>query len=212
MGILDWLLGRRAPQQLTPPKLAVPPQKRAVPPSVSAPVAAPNGLVVTIKRPGGVVETKVVEPDGSTFEDWVADMEKKRVPESHAPRMRKAVIDEATLSVADLREVDSIRARIKGVGHWITDKERDTFGGTHYLLVREPTNEHDANAIAIYGRGRKVGYVSSAKASALASILDSLPFDAFRVAGASTIEHSTRLWADIPRIPALRAFAKGHVR
>ncbi|GGE86520.1 HIRAN domain-containing protein [Mycetocola zhadangensis] len=205
MGILDWLLGRTPPKRPT----ATTSQKRSTPPVIT-PVAAPKGLAVTINRPGGIVETKVVEPDGTTFDDWVADMEKKESPAARQPRIQKVSVDERALSILDIRGVDSIRVRIVGSAYCLTHKERDTFGGAEYLLKPEPENKHDPHAIAVYGRGRKVGYVSSAKASALSGILATMPFDAFRIAGASTTESSSRMWADLPRLPALRTFAKGH--
>ncbi len=117
-------------------------------------------------------------------------------------------VDVASLRVLDLRELPSIRMRIKGSANWVSDLERAKFGGTDYLLVREPNNEYDDSAVAVHGKGRKVGYVSAAKAAGLAPILDSLPFNAFEVSGTSVIENSIRLWVDVPKIAELRQFVK----
>jgi hypothetical protein len=119
------------------------------------------------------------------------------------------VIDPQTLTLLDLHGVPSTRMRIKGSANWVTDQERSEYGGTEYLLLREPENQYDKQALAIYGRGRKVGYVSASKAAALAPILDSLPFDAFSVGGTSVIESSIRLWVDVPKVPDLRKHVTG---
>ena len=122
--------------------------------------------------------------------------------------IKVATVDPSSLRVLDLREVPSTRMRIKGSANWVTAEERSAFGGTGYLLVREPNNEHDSCAVAVYGKGRKVGYVSATKAAALAPILDPLQFDAFSVGGTSVIENSIRLWVDMPKLPDLRQFVK----
>ena len=122
--------------------------------------------------------------------------------------VKSETVDTSSLRILDLRELSFIRMRIKGSANWVSDKERAKFGGTEYLLVREPENSHDTSAIAVHGKGRKVGYVSAAKVAALAPLLDPLPFDAFRVGGTSVIENSIRLWVDIPKIAELRQFLK----
>lgn len=110
------------------------------------------------------------------------------------------------LSVVDFTSLPSVRTRIVGSAHWVSDKERRRYGGSEYLLVREPGNEHDAQAIAVYGLGRKVGHLSAAKAASLASILDRLSADAYRVTGAGADARSVQLWVDLPRVDAIRKF------
>lgn len=75
-------------------------------------------------------------------------------------------------------------------------------------MVREPKNKWDTNAVAVYGKGRKVGHLSEAKVAALAPILDQLSFDAYRVTGAAPADNSIRMWIDVPAVPKLRALAK----
>jgi hypothetical protein len=191
MGLLDWILGRRSRAEQS---------------------AAPKGLTSTIKRADGTVETRVIEDDGTTFADWVEGMEAKNREPSPSPRTKKSVIDESDLSVLDLRAIPSVRARIVGTGNYVSDRQRDTFGGSEYLLVREPRNKHDSNAVVIYGKGRKVGYVSASKAASIAGMLDALNFDAFKVGGAGTATNSSRLWADLPTVPGLRALVAEHKR
>jgi hypothetical protein len=111
--------------------------------------------------------------------------------------------------IADLRDLPSIRTRVKGSAFVVSDANRERFGGTEYELRREPTNPHDSHAVAVYGQGRKVGYISAAKAASVAPLLDALPEVAFVVGGAGVESNSIRLWVDVPSIPALRQYVKG---
>lgn len=122
--------------------------------------------------------------------------------------VKKELINVPALTVLDLKQVESTRMRIVGSANWVSDTARGKFGDTEYLLVREPNNRYDSTAVAVYGNGRKVGYLSAAKAAALTQILVDAPFDAFLVGGTSTIENSIRLWVDVPLLPSLRAFMK----
>ena len=110
--------------------------------------------------------------------------------------------------VADLRDLPSTRYRVKGSAFVVSDANRERFGGTEYQLRREPKNRHDGNAIAIYGQGHKVGYISAAKAASIAPLLDELPEVAFTVSGAGVLGNSIRLWVDVPSIPSLRQYVK----
>lgn len=110
--------------------------------------------------------------------------------------------------VADLRELPCTRYRIKGSAFVVSDLNRERFGGTEYQLRREPKNRHDANAIAVYGQGRRVGYISAAKAASIAPLLDVLPEMAFTVGGMGVVGNSIRLWVDVPSLPALRQYVK----
>jgi len=112
------------------------------------------------------------------------------------------------LRTLDLRGIPSVRIRVKGIANWVDWDERREFGGVGYLLVREPANPYDPNAVAVYGNGRKVGYVSAKRASILAPVLDALPYDAFTVAGAAPNDHSAGMWVDLPKAAELRAFVK----
>lgn len=134
--------------------------------------------------------------------------EQLRTPGPKAPGIKKVTIDDAVLSVLDLRELQSNRFRIVGSAYWVTDSGRYKHGGHDYLLVREPKNKWDPNAVAVYGKGRKVGHLSEAKAAALAPIFDTLPFDAYRVGGAPPTSNSIVMWVDLPTLPKLREFLK----
>jgi hypothetical protein len=130
------------------------------------------------------------------------------VPVSSSLRVKRVVVDEDSLAVLDLRGVKATRTRIVGSAYWVTDVGRAKHGGDEYLLVREPGNKWDANAVAVYGKGRKVGHLSEAKAAALSPIFDLLEFDGFKVAGESVSANSVRMWVDLPSVPALRSFVK----
>jgi hypothetical protein len=166
--------------------------------------AAPT---ITLHRRGQAPVMKVIEPSEGSFDDWLAEMDAKskalRSGQS-APKITVAELDPA-LPLADLRTVESSRFRIVGTAAYLTDDERAVFGGTEYVLVHETDNEHDANAVAVYGRGRKVGYLSAAKAAGIAPQLDRLGAGGYTVGGAGTSEASIRLWVDIPKAAALRA-------
>lgn len=196
MGLLDRLFGRQSPA--TDDAVVAPPTE-----------VTPK-RVVTIKRSDGSIEERIITSDSSTFDEWAAEMKAKSNAVSEGPHEVTPVqIDEARLKVLDLREVPFGRHRIVGSANYVTDAERPRYGGTTYLLVREPENPHDANAVAVYGRGRKVGHLSAAKAAGLAPILDGLGFDAYRISGTAMVGNSIRLWADIPSVTAMRDFAKG---
>jgi hypothetical protein len=51
--------------------------------------------------------------------------------------------------------------------HWSAFSQGDALA-----LVREPDNPHDANAVAVYWRGHKLGYVPRVQNSALAWAMD----------------------------------------
>lgn len=136
-----------------------------------------------------------------------ADERKRRAASRGSSRIVPAYLDKQ-LPRIDLRELPSSRFRIVGTAYWLRDDERARYGGQEYELVREPENEHDENAVAVYGRGRKVGHLSAAKAAALASDLDRLGPASFVVSGDTVSEASMKMWVDIPRVPGLRAFQK----
>ena len=142
-------------------------------------------------------------------DEYMAELDRlDRVQQRRESQVKVAKVDLEALATLDLREVLSTRMRIKGSANWVKDSARPKFGGTEYLLVREPENEFDTSAVAVYGKGRKVGYLSSVKAAGLAPILDPLGFDAFIVGGASVFENSIRLWVDVPVLAELRRFLK----
>ncbi len=122
-------------------------------------------------------------------------------------RRRKVKLDE--LRTMDLSALDAVRMRIKGSAYAVSDAERRRQGGAEYLLIREPDNEVDPSAVAVYGmKGVRVGYVSTARAASLSPLLAQLDADAFKVSGAGATASSIVLWVDVPRVDALRRFVR----
>ena len=122
--------------------------------------------------------------------------------------VRVRTISVEALRIVDLSGLDSVRMRVKGVGHSVTADERDLYGDREYLLVPEPDNPTDPSAVAVYGKGRRVGYVSTSRAATVAPLLAQIGADAYRVTGTGTTPSSSMLWVDIPRMDALRKFAR----
>lgn len=44
--------------------------------------------------------------------------------------------------------------------------------GTEALLVREPTNQHDPNAVAVYIGGKRIGYIPKKQNGVLSQFID----------------------------------------
>lgn len=112
---------------------------------------------------------------------------------------------------ADLRLLDSTRMRIKGIGNYVGWNERNAVGGTEYVLVREPDNVHDSCAVLVLSDGRKVGYVSAARAKILAPLFDTLGSAGYVVGGTGPTSDSAQLWVDIPKADVLRAYVKSRL-
>lgn len=110
---------------------------------------------------------------------------------------------EVPFGVIDLRGLESRRVRVAGVGHYI---DRRVLAWT-YLLEREPRNRYDVNAVRVLLLdGVHVGYVPATAAKSYAPLLDALG-DRFMVTGVGSAgTTSSRLWVDLPRLPALRSF------
>lgn len=122
---------------------------------------------------------------------------------------RRRPVPSAEVSAHDLRELESTRVRVKGTAAYVPGHLREHVGGTEYLLRREPDNPYDTNAIAVYWEGQKVGHVSAVKAAAMAPLLDVLGDTDYLVSGMGAYTRSTRLWVDLPKLPALRAYVRG---
>lgn len=157
--------------------------------------------------PDGVsVDTLIQRSDTAGLDVQAVDSALDSLLEAAAVTVRR--ITPSKLHIMELSDLDSIRTRIKGSAYWVTASERRHYGGREYLLVREPENDADPLAVAVYGNGRKVGHVSAAKAGALFPLLQELEADAFRVTGAGASAQTTVLWVDVPKLDALRK----HVR
>lgn len=75
-----------------------------------------------------------------------------------------------------LRRLGVTIFKVRGVSHYENAARAGDFRPeTPVTLVREPDNEHDPNAVAVYARGadRRAGYVNKQNARRLAKIIDS---------------------------------------
>jgi HIRAN domain len=52
------------------------------------------------------------------------------------------------------------------------DFVKEIWPGEKATLMREPNNEHDKNAVAVWVRGRKVGFIPKLQNKALAPMID----------------------------------------
>lgn len=111
----------------------------------------------------------------------------------------------------DLREIPTVRTRVKGTAYYVRDSQRKNLGALHYYLVREPDNKHDTYAIKVLTpRGRHVGHVAAKRAASMSPLLDIIGAEGYIVAGAAATEHSVALWVDLPSIPELRKYVKAN--
>lgn len=216
MGIMDrWKRSR------TGPKGAHHARREVVTPSIPTPEAAPprsprlgvGGLArrLSSQYPDEVpseVLARAAAAEGLDPEAVRQRIESDRAPaEPLVVRSRRVNVDE--LRVMDLSELESVRLRVRGSAHSVSDAERRRQGGGEYLLIREPDNEVDPTAVAVYGmRGRRVGYVSATRGAMLAPLLAELDADAFKVSGEGATKHSVVLWVDVPKADGLRRFVR----
>lgn len=104
--------------------------------------------------------------------------------------------------LVDLRKDAERSLRVVGSGYWVEKEVIVRFLSGFFFLYREPDNEFDENAVAVYGGERKFGYLSAATAAQYAPLLDQI--------GSHFIvnrddKDRDRMWLRLPRIPKLRA-------
>ncbi len=117
----------------------------------------------------------------------------------------------AHTALPDLRELESARARVERTHYLAHDHERSHGGDRMYVLRREPRNERDRSSVAVYARGRAVGYLSAGRAQAIAPLLDRLGGAAL-INGVGSESGSSRLWVELPVVEALEEFVLAHER
>ena len=114
------------------------------------------------------------------------------------------------LNIIDLTGLEPTRLRVRGTANYIRDSQRAKLIATRWLLIREPKNVHDANAVAVHALdGRKVGYISAKRAALMAPLLDQLNGGAYLVGGVGATPETTALHVDLPRVPVLREHVTG---
>lgn len=107
-------------------------------------------------------------------------------------------------SVQWFPDLESRSMRVVGVGHYLEGAERDQWRSQRVVLVAEPSNPVDANAVtvALLG-GRKVGYLSAGTAKLYQPLL--LELGPISVPSRAD---GRKLWIDVPRVPALRKLSR----
>lgn len=214
VGIMDrWKRARKRPQT------SADKNARPTPPSLTKPTAPrpPRlGIGGLARRLASQYPDEVppeVLAQAAATEGLDPEAVRQRIESERAPgaplvvRPRRVKIDE--LRVMDLSGLDSVRLRIKGSAHSVSDAERRRQGGPEYLLIREPDNEVDPTAVAVYGlRGRRVGYVSATRGAMLSPLLAQLDADAFKVSGEGATRRSIVLHVNVPKADALRSFVR----
>lgn len=108
-------------------------------------------------------------------------------------------------SAFDLRVAEGTSCAIAGISHWVDDSDIAKSGQLY--LRREPSNEHDVNAVAVYAETRKVGYLSAGRAKSYAPLLDQLGGQAV----VSRDESRSRASFFLPPIPEMRKIVKAKV-
>lgn len=98
------------------------------------------------------------------------------------------------------------RVEVRGVSHWIEKSEMPGPNVTYFVLVREPKNKHDRNAIAVYCGTRKVGYLSAKRAEVYGPLLDACDISRVRV----TREEGNGLYLRLPSLSIVRKLAPGN--
>jgi hypothetical protein len=216
MGLMGWLrrvAGEEEPQPSARPSFDSFKPKPTPPPPTSAPPRPPRLTVKALAKqlaaeyPSGVpVDVLLRRSDAAGLDVQAVDDALDDIAE--AAEIKVSVVDPRKLRIHDLSALDSTRTRIKGTSYWVTWEERRKFGGLEYLLICEPDNPVDPMAVAVYGKGRKVGHLSTAKAATFTPLLTELGCDAYRVSGVGATAASGVLWVDLPRVPAMRQHVK----
>lgn len=134
----------------------------------------------------------------------------ERRDRASAPRVSRKVVAVDDMRLLDLRHLDATPLKLRGVSHYVSEAGRSKHGSSELVLKREPSNPHDAFAVAVYGSGRKLGHVSASRAALLTPLLDQLAFDGYIVAGIveQVPGRMTQLHVMLPRVPLLRAWVK----
>ena len=190
MGILELLCGRKSPAERPP-------------------VRATRNTTIRRRAPDSsiIVETYTPEQTAARVAAYRLELEAREpVPRVRATDgVKKKTVDVAKLRVLDLRSIPATQYRIVGSAYSVTQAGLYAHGADQYLLIREPRNKHDLNAVAVYGKGRRVGYATRTKAAMLAPILDPLPYDAFLVNGTG-MGAEKQMQVGIPAAAALQKF------
>lgn len=171
--------------------------------------------VVAAERAGGshwVEGAAVAERHGVSIFDVHDEYMALLDAEESEPEIIEEVVSLDADTLIDLRGIEAVRMRVKGTYVYVAHADRLRVRGKEFVLVREPSNEHDAMAVAVHTmNGRKIGYVSASRASMMAPLLDRLGASGYLVGGAGATDTNVTVWVDIPKVAALRGFVAARV-
>ena len=106
-------------------------------------------------------------------------------------------------------ELGVTEMKVRGVSYWVHYNERRPRGTCR--LVREPNNEHDSHAVAVYIGDRKIGYIPASRAGMLSDMLDELNAPLvinYDLRG----NYGSTYWLRLPTVPGLRKFMRGSAK
>lgn len=127
---------------------------------------------------------------------------------AHRPRRSKVTRPSppppGLVDAIDLRQLSAGRPRAKGTFAYVPAGLRRDVGGIEYWLVRESSNPHDLNAVAVWDTTRKVGYISAAKVRLSAPELYRVKATAFRVNDEPPAD-KIALYVHLPHVKGVQA-------
>jgi hypothetical protein len=95
-----------------------------------------------------------------------------------------------------IQTIPLLECSIAGIGYHAADLScRDLCPLTGLVLVREPVNPHDEDAIAIHRAGRRIGYIPRRHNAVLARLLDAGKCLTARVD--RVVSHEAAAWPDV---------------
>jgi len=109
----------------------------------------------------------------------------------------------------DLRDLPSRRVFVERTPYIVNDQERQGQADRLYVLRHEPRRAAARAGIAVFAKGRGVGYLSPATSVTLAPLLDAIGGAAV-VNGVGAGRGSLRLRVDVPLADAFEAYIREH--
>lgn len=168
MGLLDWI-GRRRPPAVSPGRAGTP-----VKPVLASRRETASGITVSAYTAGGPPDCYVSPYLSADEAEELVHLDDRGLPNLHVVEFR----GEWWLAETSTGRLVNAGSRVlRRMGIWSVRVRGDEHApGTLRIgparLVREPDNEFDANAVAIYQDGIRCGYWNKGAARSLAKILD----------------------------------------
>ncbi len=133
------------------------------------------GIIIYLLR-----TRKTSQPEASRHAEYptASTHERDSGQRNHAGSNGIMVHYRPTPSVAiDLRHEAQRVFRVAGISHWVDPEALGRYAADYFFLRREPDNEYDMNAVAVFGGNRKFGYLEAAAAAEYAALFDQVGSD-----------------------------------